>query len=191
MHAQRHEALALTHLFYRSSLPHHVLTPHLSSPSSFFLFTHQHTPTVLGNFVPNIPLGIGNWTVVTDTADGSQITTLSEYGWLYMSYDYGATWESRPEIGTQHWTSGEGLDQHVVSAADRLPNTILQTKERPALTYLIYTFRIWDDGHDPAQTAHTSYHGDKIIAVTHDGGVFTTTDHGVSKSCCTQWCIWH
>lgn len=59
-----------------------------------------------GGFVQNEDLGFGNWTVVTESRDGVQATTLSEFGYLYMSYNYGINWTAHSELGTQPWTSG-------------------------------------------------------------------------------------
>jgi hypothetical protein len=78
-----------------------------------------HTPPVVGQFVPNEQLGIGNWIAVADQSDGHQVVTADQYGYLYMSYDFGVTWAARTEIGTQPWASGEhdyGLTGVVVLA---------------------------------------------------------------------------
>lgn len=54
----------------------------------------------------NDQLGIGNWTVVSQTRDGMQVITLNEYEYLYMSYDFGVTWVARTAVGAHGWTSG-------------------------------------------------------------------------------------
>jgi hypothetical protein len=66
-----------------------------------------HTPQVPGSFVRNEQLGAGNWTAVSGRGDGQQIVTVNQYGYLYMSYDFGVTWAARTAIGTQPWAGGE------------------------------------------------------------------------------------
>lgn len=95
----------------------------------------QQTPHVLGDFVPNYDLGIGNWTVVSQTRDGTQIVTLNQYEYLYMSYSYGVNYTARTEVGMQPWTSGGSPTMAgVVSIVISLPSTYRHNPTQPNTT---------------------------------------------------------